>query len=114
MFVKIKTALGDKVFKVTGSNNLGSHPVCLTAEGEVSLEMEKVLARQAGAPSEIKAKRVLEININHPIYKKLESASEEELNSISEILYSQAVLIAGLEIENPTKIAELIINELAK
>ena len=111
---KVKNALGDKVFKVKGSNALGSHPVCLTAEGEVSLEMEKVLSRQMGATSGVKAQRVLEVNLAHPIYEKLKTASDTEIETLSKILYSQAILIAGLEVENPTETAELIINELAQ
>lgn len=114
LFEKIKTALGEKVFKVVGSKNLNNHPVCLSAEGEVSLEMEKVLSMQMGAENMVKAQKVLEINLNHPIKDKLMSISDEEFNDLCEILYFQASLIAGLEVKNPTEISEKIINMLSK
>lgn len=110
---KVKNALGDKVFKVTGSKNLNNHPVCLSSEGEVSLEMEKVLTQQSNGESDIKAQKVLEINLEHKIFEKLKTASEEEIKELSEILYSLACLIAGVSIENVTEISEKIINLLA-
>ncbi|MBO7214811.1 MAG: molecular chaperone HtpG, partial [Clostridia bacterium] len=110
---KVKLALGDKVFKVTGSKNLNNHPVCLSSEGEVSLEMEKVLTAQSNGASDIRAQKVLEINLNHKIFEKLKVASDEEIKDLSEILLSLASLIAGVSIENPTEIAEKIVNLLA-
>ncbi len=111
VFEKVKSALGDKVIKVVGAKDLGSHPVCLATEGEVSLEMEKVLSAQAGG-SNIKAQKVLKINILHPIAEKLKTLSDSELEDYSKILYAQASLIAGLEVENVTEIAEKIITLL--
>ena len=102
----------DKVVKVVGSKNLNNHPVCLSSEGEVSIEMEKVLSMQMGAENMVKAQKVLEINLNHPIVSKLSTASEEEFNNLCEILYFQASLIAGLEVKNASSITEKIINML--
>ena len=109
----VKNALGDKVFKVVGTKNLNDHPVCLSSEGEVSLEMEKVLTAQSNGESDIRAQKVLELNLNHKIFEKLKTASEEEIKQLSEILYSLACLIAGVSIDNVTEISEKIINLLA-
>lgn len=113
VFEKVKSALDNKVIKVVGAKDLGDHPVCLSTEGEVSLEMEKVLSAQAGG-SEIKAQKVLKINLLHPIVEKLKTLGDNELADYAKILYSQASLIAGLEVENATEIAEKIINLLCK
>ncbi len=113
IFEKIKTVLEDKVVKVVGSNDMGSHPVCLSTEGEVSLEMEKVLKNQAGG-SEIKAQKVLKINLLHPLVSKLKSLDQTQLEDYGKILYAQASLIAGLEVENPTWVTEKIIDLLCK
>ena len=113
VFEKVKSALDNKVIKVVGAKDLGEHPVCLSTEGEVSLEMEKVLSAQVGG-SDIKAQKVLKINLLHPITEKLKTLSEDELSSYAQILYAEASLIAGLEVENPTEIAEKIINLLCK
>ena len=113
VFEKVKSALDNKVIKVVGAKDLGEHPVCLSTEGEVSLEMEKVLSAQAGG-SDIKAQKVLKINLLHPITEKLKTLSDDELSSYAQILYAEASLIAGLEVENPTEIAEKIINLLCK
>ena len=113
VFEKIKNALDDKVIKVVGAKDMANHPVCLSTEGEVSLEMEKVLKAQAGG-SDIKAQKVLKINLLHPILEKLKTLSDDEIVDYAKILYSQASLIAGLDVENPTFIAEKIINLLCK
>ncbi len=111
---KVKEVLGDKVYKVVGSKNLNDHPVCLSSEGEVSIEMEKVLTAQSNGESDIRAQKVLEINLNHPVFEKLKTASDSDFNDLSEILYSLACLIAGISIENSTKTLEKIINMLSK
>jgi len=111
---KVKEVLGDKVYKVVGSKNLNDHPVCLSSEGEVSIEMEKVLTAQSNGESEIKAQKVLEINLNHPVFEKLRTADDSDFNDLSEILYSLACLISGISIENSTKTVEKIINMLSK
>lgn len=113
VFEKVKVALDNKVVKVVGAKDLGDHPVCLSTEGDVSLEMEKVLSSQVGG-SEIKAQKVLKINLLHPIVEKLKSLNDDEISDYAKILYSEASLIAGLEVENPTEIAEKIINLLCK
>ena len=99
----MKEALGDKVDAVRLSKRLKSHPVCLASEGEVSLEMEKVLNAMP-ADNQVKARRILEINENHPIFATLSDLLEkdpEKLKEYSELLYDQALLIEGLSIEDP-------------
>jgi molecular chaperone HtpG len=105
---KMKEALGDKVTAVKFSNKLGSHPVSLSAEGYVSLEMEKVLKQMQGADQGVKAQLVLEINSNHPVVQKLENADDEALKRYVSLLYSSARLIAGLDIDNPTEFSDIL------
>ncbi|MGN1123010.1 MAG: molecular chaperone HtpG [Eubacterium sp.] len=105
---KMKEALGDAVSSVKLSNKLGTHPVCLSAEGYVSLEMEKVLNAMPGANQGVKAQLVLEINSNHEIVDKLKNADEETLKKYTRLLYSSARLIAGLDIENPTEFSDTL------
>lgn len=109
---KMKEALDGKVTAVKLTNKLGSHPVCLSAEGYVSLEMEKVLNSMPGANQGIKAQLVLEVNADHPIVEKLKSVDDDTLKKYTNLLYSSARLIAGLDLENPTEfsdnLAELI------
>ena len=93
----MKEALGDKVDAVRLSKRLKSHPVCLASEGEVSLEMEKVLNAMP-ADNKVKARRVLEINENHPIFATLSGLLDtdpDKLRDYSELLYDQALLIEG-------------------
>ena len=105
---KMKEALNGKVTAVKFSNKLGSHPVSLSAEGYVSLEMEKVLNSMPGANQGVKAQLVLEINSNHPVAEKLEKADDETLKKYTGLLYSAARLIAGLDIDNPTEFSDII------
>ena len=109
---KMKEALDGKVTAVKLTNKLGSHPVCLSAEGYVSLEMEKVLNSMPGANQGVKAQLVLEVNADHPIVEKLKSVDDDALKKYTNLLYSSARLIAGLDLENPTEfsdnLAELI------
>lgn len=105
---KMKEALNGKVTAVKFSNKLGSHPVSLSAEGYVSLEMEKVLNSMPGANKGVKAQLVLEINSNHPVAEKLEKADDETLKKYTGLLYSAARLIAGLDIDNPTEFSDII------
>lgn len=105
---KIKNVLGDKVSAVKFSNKLGSHPVSISAQGYVSLEMEKVFSQMPGANQGMKAQLVLEINSEHPIAEKLKNADDEHLKKYVTLLYSSARLIAGLDIENPTQFSDLI------
>ena len=106
---KMKEILGDEVSSVKFTNNLGSHAVSISAEGYVSLEMAKVLSQMPGANEGVKAQLVLEINSSHPIAEKLKAADEETLAKYTKILYSQARLIAGLSVDNPTELADSIV-----
>lgn len=109
---KIKESLSGKVSKVILTNKLKSHPVCLSTEGPITLEMEKYFASIPTSEETPKASRVLEINLNHKIFEVLKKAYdekvEEKIKKYSYILYNEAVLIAGLSIENPTELAEAI------
>ena len=103
LFDAMKEALGEKVDAVRLSKRLKSHPVCLASEGEVSLEMEKVLNAMP-ADNKVKARRVLEINENHPIFATLTGLLDKDpdkLRDYSELLYDQALLIEGMAIEDP-------------
>ena len=110
LLYKMKEILGGEVTSVKFTNNLGSHAVSLSAEGYVSLEMAKVFSQMPGANEEVKAQLVLEINSNHPIAEKLSAADDETLEKYTKILYSQARLIAGLPIDNPTELADSVVD----
>lgn len=117
MLGKIKELLGDKVGKVRASTAIGNHAVCLSSEGEVSLEMEKVLSAMPNNPEGVKASKVLEINANHPVYEKLKSTYAENadgLTDYAEVLYQSARLVAGLNVENPTEVIDKLFGLLAK
>jgi len=107
----MKESIGD-VFAVKLTNDLGSHPVSLSTEGEMSIEMEKVLSKMPGADkSMMKAQTVLEINMNHEILSKLKLLfinDKEKLGKYAKILYAQARLINGLDIENPSEYSRLV------
>ena len=106
----VKETLGDKVSEVTASKKLVSHPVCLTAKGGISFEMEKYF-NSVQPDSGMKAQRVLELNLSHPAVKAMESAIQtdvEKAKKYAEILYCQAMLIAGLALENPSEYTDLV------
>lgn len=109
MFEVMKESLpGVKNVKFT--NKLKNHPVCLSTEGNISLEMEKILNSMPTGEN-VKAEIVLEINEKHPIAKKLEELYKEDkdkLTQYTKILYNQARLIEGLPIDNPTELTNLI------
>ena len=111
MLKAMKVAIGT-VSAVKFSSTLVKHPVCLTSEGELSIEMEKVLKKMPGADENApKANVVLEINMSHPIterLKKLYDTDKEKLSKYAKILYSEACLICGVGIENPGELCELI------
>ena len=113
LLTEMKDALKDVVEDVRFTNRLKSHPVCLTTEGLVSMEMEKVLSVMPNE-NKIKAKAIMEINASHPIANKLKELKGEELQNYSKILYAQARLIEGLTIDNPTEISSLICDIIAK
>ena len=115
MFKFMADSLND-VESVKFTNKLKNHPVCLTSEGEVSIEMEKVINAMP-SDEHINAKKVLEINESHEIAKKIKDLYEnnkEELKTYTKILYAQARLIEGLPIEDPTEITNLICDVLSK
>ena len=111
MLTFMKEALTD-VYDVRFTASLGSHPVSLSSEGEVSHEMEKVLSKMPGADrSMIKAQTVLEINASHKIaarLKELYTQDKDTVAKMAKVLYAQARLINGLEIDNPSEISDLI------
>ena len=103
LFKKMKDILGDKVTAVRASKRLKSHPVVLTADGDISIEMEKIINAMPD-DQKIQAEKVLDINVNHDIMKALERAEEEgeeQLKLYTNLLYNQALLIEGLPIEDP-------------
>lgn len=106
----IKDILGDKVNEVIYSKKLKSHPVCMTAKGGVSFEMEKYMS-VAQPEANVKAQRVLEINSSHPAVNALAAninADREKAEKYAKLLYSQALLIAGLQVEDPAEYADLV------
>lgn len=114
MFTAMKERLGEKVSAVRASTRLKSHPVCLANEGEVSIEMEKVLNAMPNSQG-IKANKVLEINQNHSVFHALKQAysgDDEKFQLYTELLYNQALLIEGLPIEDPVdytnKVAQMM------
>ena len=108
---ELQEALDGKVTKVALSQRLKSHPVCLTSEGEISLEMEKVL-NSMPTDQKVHAQRVLEINPDHEIFGKLKSLSEggdkDKIGKYAKLLYDQALLIEGMSIEDPVEFSNLI------
>ena len=106
----VKEALGGKVKEVKASTRLKSHPVCLTAGEGLSFEMEKYF--QAVQPdSPIKADRILELNVEHPVFQALENAvaeDPEKAKKYAQLLYSQALLIAGLPLDDPSGYTDLV------
>ena len=104
------------VSEVRFTNKLKNHPVCLSSKGDISLEMEKVINAMP-TDEKVKAEAVLEINENHPIKDKLidlYNNNKEELEKYTKILYSEARLIEGLQIDNPSEISSLICDIISK
>ena len=109
----MKDALEGKVTDVRLSGRLKSHPVCLSADGGISLEMEKVLNTMPGSGQQVKAQRVLELNPSHPVFetlKNLFATDAEQVKTYANLLYNQALLIEGLPIEDPVAFSESICN----
>lgn len=112
LFDFMKEALSGKVKDVRASKRLKTHPVCLANEGELSIEMEKVLNMMPNNPN-LKADKILEINTNHEMFDAIKKAFEEDKDKVkmySNILYNQALLIEGLSIEDPVQFANDICN----
>ena len=109
-FAFLKEALGDKVDQVKASTRLKTHPVCLSSGQGITFEMEKYFT--AVQPElGMKAKRILEINVDHPAFVAFETAritDTDKAKKYAQILYNQACLIAGLPIENPSAYTDLI------
>ena len=110
MLEEITKALGGKVKAAKLSERLKTHPVCLTSEGQISLEMEKTFA-QMPTDQNVKAEKVLEINPNHEIFsvlKNLYETDKSKLDDYSKILYTEALLIEGMPIEDPVEFSNLV------
>jgi molecular chaperone HtpG len=105
LFSKMNEYLSGKVKTVRGTSKLKSHPVYLASEGELSIEMEKVLSQMPNA-GDMKAEKVLEINMNHPVFERLKSVYDKDENDLklyTSLLYNQARLIEGLPLEDPVE-----------
>lgn len=116
MFNFMKEELGGEVANIRFTNKLKNHPLCLTSEGNVTVEMQKVINAMP-TDEHIDAKLVLEINENHEIATKLKELYEndkETLKKYTKILYDEARLIEGLPIENPTELSNLVCEILSK
>ncbi len=114
---KIKDALDGSVSEVRFTNKLKNYAVCLTSEGNLSLEMEKVLNSMPNE-QKVKADVVLEINASHPIADKLKeilgSGNEEELKAYAKLLYAQGCLISGVSVKDPAELSKLISDLMVK
>ena len=110
----VKETLGERVYAVRLSRILRSAPVCMTAEGPMSLEMEKYFSRveAGGIPGGVKAQRVLELNAQAPAYGALKAAFDggdrEKAGRYARLLYAQAELLAGLPLEDPAEYTQLV------
>ena len=115
LFSAMKDYLGDRVTEVRLSQRLKTHPVCFSSGGGVSIEMEKVINAMP-TDEKVKAEKILEINGSHPILealnnaleKKKDNSADETLKEYSELLYSQALLIEGMPIEDPVAFSNLV------
>ena len=111
-----KTLENNNITDIKFTHRLKNHPVCLTTEGDISVEMQKVLNALPN-DQKVNAKMIMEINESHPIANKLKTLyteDKEELEKYTKILYSEARLIEGLPIENPTEISNLICDILSR
>lgn len=116
MLEVMKKTLNENVHDVKFTNRLKKHPVCLTTEGPISIEMEKLMSSMP-TEEKIKASAVLEINESHPIAKKLKELYKKDANALEEytkVLYAQARLIEGLPLDNPTEISNIICDMISK
>lgn len=110
MFELMCGALDGRVQRVTLSSRLKSHPVCLTSEGDLTLEMEKVLNAMP-MDNKVQAKLVMEINPEHPVFERLTAlhgTDDEKLKKYSQLLYNQALLIEGMPVADPVAFSNLI------
>lgn len=110
LFQHMKTVLSDKVKDVRASKRLKNHPVCLSNDGELSIEMEKILSAMPNNET-MKADKILEINVNHDVFKSLKEAYTKDkgkFNLYTTLLYNQALLIEGLTINDPVEFTNSI------
>ena len=110
VFAFVKETLGDAVKEVRPSAQLKSHPVCLTAGEGISFEMEKYF-ETVQPDAGIKAERILELNTEHPAFQALSDAvanDPEKAKAYAQVLYNQALLIAGLPLEDPSAYTDLL------
>lgn len=118
MFAFMQEAIADKVKTVRLSKKLKTHPVCLSSDGSITIEMEKVLnAMPQNDGNMVKAEKALEINPNHPIFEKLKDLyanDKDKLKDYAKLLYDQALLIEGMSIDNPVEFANLVCDLMTK
>ena len=118
MFSFMQEAIADKVKTVRLSKKLKTHPVCLSSDGSITIEMEKVLnAMPQNDGNKVKAEKALEINPNHPIFEKLKDLYanvKDKLKDYAKLLYDQALLIEGMSIDNPVEFANLVCELMTK
>ena len=118
MFAFMQEAIADKVKTVRLSKKLKTHPVCLSSDGSITIEMEKVLnAMPQNDGNKVKAEKALEINPNHPIFEKLKDLyanDKDKLKDYAKLLYDQALLIEGMSIDNPVEFANLVCELMTK
>ena len=113
----IKESLNGDVSEVRYTNNLKNYAVCLTSEGNLSLEMEKVLNSMPSNEQKVKAEIALEINMNHELVEKLRSLYESDkdtLASYAKLLYAQGCLISGVSVKDPAELSSLIVDLMVK
>ena len=118
MFAFMQEAIADKVKTVRLSKKLKTHPVCLSSDGSITIEMEKVLnAMPQNDGNKVKAEKALEINPNHPIFEKLKDLyanDKDKLKDYAKLLYDQALPIEGMSIDNPVEFANLVCELMTK
>ena len=118
MLSLMKESLNNNVKDIKFTNKLKNHPVCLTSDGELSLEMEKIINSMPTENDKVKADTILEINDNHEISKKLKELykdnNKEALAKYTKVLYNQARLLSGLDVDNPSELTDLICEMIAK
>lgn len=118
MFTFMQEAIADKVKTVRLSKKLKTHPVCLSSDGSITIEMEKVLnAMPQNDGNKVKAEKALEINPNHSIFEKLKDLyanDKDKLKDYAKLLYDQALLIEGMSIDNPVEFANLVCELMTK
>lgn len=118
MFAFMQEAIADKVKTVRLSKKLKTHPVCLSSDGSITIEMEKVLnAMPQNDGNKVKAEKALEINPNHPIFEKLKDLyanDKDKVKDYAKLLYDQALLIEGMSIDNPVEFANLVCELMTK